>query len=120
MQQEKEYIWLKVADTKDQFLATKNGITEIPAADRNICIINHNETLYACSTKCPHAGGKLADGYIDALGNIVCPLHSYKYNVQTGRNVSGEGYFLKTFPVAVRQDGVYVRIEQNNLVNGVK
>ena len=50
----------------------------------------------------------LADGYIDALGNIVCPLHRYKYNMENGRNVSGEGYYLKHWLVECREDGVYV------------
>ncbi len=57
----------------------------------------------------------MADGYIDAVGNIVCPLHHYKYNLQNGRNVSGEGYYLKTFPVEVREDGVFIKISDNKL-----
>jgi len=53
----------------------------------------------------------MAYGYIDALGNIVCPLHRYKYSLQNGRNVSGEGYFLKHWPIELNEDGVYIGLE---------
>jgi len=73
--------------------------------------------LMACAQKCPHAGGMMAEGHLDALGNIVCPLHRYKFNLQNGRNVSGEGYFLKTFRVEIRKEGVFVGFEENKLFN---
>jgi 3-phenylpropionate/trans-cinnamate dioxygenase ferredoxin subunit len=52
----------------------------------------------------------MADGYIDALGNIVCPVHRYKFNLQNGRNTSGEGYYLKRWAAEEREDGVYVNL----------
>ena len=75
---------------------------------RRICIAKFKEELFAFAYNCPHAGGMLAEGYIDALGNIVCPVHRYKYDMKNGRNSSGEGYYLKHWPVETRGDGVYV------------
>ena len=54
----------------------------------------------------------MAEGYIDALGNVVCPLHRYKYDMKNGRNVSGEGYFLAHWPVELREEGVFVAMEE--------
>ena len=99
---------------------TDNGLAEMKVAGKTICLVLNKNILYACTAKCPHAGGALADGYIDALGSIVCPLHRYKFSLQNGRNVSGEGYFLKTFPVQVREDGVFVAFEENNLSDWLK
>ena len=70
----------------------------------------NSETLFACAHKCPHAGGILADGYVDALGNLVCPLHRYRFDPGSGRNTSGEGFFLKTFGIEQREEGVFVNI----------
>jgi hypothetical protein len=53
----------------------------------------------------------MSEGYIDALGNVVCPMHRYKYDVRNGRNTSGEGYYLTHWPVETREDGVYVGME---------
>ena len=51
---------------------------------------------------------------MDGVGNIVCPLHRYKFNLETGRNVTGEGYFLKTYPVESRPDGIYVGFKEKS------
>jgi 3-phenylpropionate/trans-cinnamate dioxygenase ferredoxin subunit len=59
--------------------------------------------------------GNAREGYIDALGNVVCPLHRYKFDLKNGRNISGEGYYLKNWPVEIREDGVYVGIEESKL-----
>lgn len=78
---------------------------------KSITLAKWNERLYACSPKCPHAGGILADGLVDTTGNIVCPVHHYKFKLETGRNTSGEGYYLKTYVVELRKDGFYVGLE---------
>jgi len=105
----------KIAENIAEINFSSNGIAEIEVNGKIICIGLHEHRLFACTQKCPHAGGILADGYIDAVGNIVCPMHRYRFNPQTGRNVSGEGYFLKTFKAELREDGVFVNIPGNNL-----
>lgn len=104
----KDPSWHKIAEGINEINFSANGLTEVEVNGKRICIGSCNQKLFACTQKCPHAGGILAEGYIDSLGHIVCPLHRYKYDPQTGRNVSGEGYFLKTFKVEVRGDGVFV------------
>ena len=114
MTQSKQYTWHKIANGKEEIPFSENGMAEIKAGSKNICLIMNKDVLSACSSKCPHAGGRLADGYIDALGNIVCPMHRYKFSLQNGRNVSGEGYFLKTYPVEIREEGIFVGIEEKS------
>ncbi|MBL0356629.1 MAG: Rieske 2Fe-2S domain-containing protein [Chitinophagaceae bacterium] len=120
LSQAKQYTWYKIADNTAELLQDGNGIIEVTAGDKIICIIKHSNRWFGCAAKCPHAGGTMADGYVDALGNIVCPLHRYKFSLTNGRNTSGEGYFLKTFPIELREDGVFAGIEQNNLFNWLK
>jgi 3-phenylpropionate/trans-cinnamate dioxygenase ferredoxin subunit len=76
----------------------------------SFCLAKHGETVFAFQPKCPHAGADLCDGFVDALGNVVCPLHHYKFNIVNGRNVSGEGYFLKRYQVEVREGEFYLLI----------
>jgi nitrite reductase/ring-hydroxylating ferredoxin subunit len=103
--------WIKIADTLDAIPFNAEGLAECEVLGKGLCLARQGETLRVCAQKCPHAGGHLCDGYLDALGNIVCPIHRYKFNLENGRNVSGEGYFLKTYPVEKRPDGIYVGIE---------
>ena len=110
---EKQYNWFKLADNIDEIPFEQNNLVEMETGGKKFCLVKKEEKLYACAHKCPHAGGRLADGYTDVQGNIVCPLHRYRFNIETGRNTSGEGYFLKTYLVENREDGIYIGFEKN-------
>jgi len=92
-------------------------MAEIIAGSKTICIAKFEGQLFAFAQKCPHASGLLSQGFIDLLGNVVCPLHRYKYSIKNGRNVSGEGYYLKHWEVEIRNDGIYVGLEEKSFFN---
>lgn len=110
---DKKYTWYKIADHPNELPFGENNIAVAELDGKKICVGRKAETLYAFAYKCPHAGGCMADGWIDPLGNVVCPLHRYKFSMANGRNVSGEGYYLKHWPVEIRDDGVYVGKEKS-------
>lgn len=112
--------WHKIAHHLNELNFSDNHIAVAEMNGRKICIAKFNDSIFAFAYKCPHAGGILADGYIDALGNVVCPLHRYKYDVRNGRNTSGEGYYLKQWPVEVREDGIYVAVESGGFFSWFK
>ena len=60
--------------------------------------------LYAVQAKCPHRAGALADGIIGA-GKVVCPLHSFKFDLATGAPLGNDCAALKTYTVSVNEDG---------------
>lgn len=76
-----------------------NNMCVIEVNAKSVTLAKIDETLYAFAHKCPHAGGVMADGYVDPLGHVVCPLHRYRFDPRNGRNTSGEGYYLKTYPL---------------------
>ena len=84
-----------------------NNMLVVQANGKKITLAKHKEQLFAFAYLCPHAGGIMANGFIDALGNAVCPLHRYKFSLKTGRNSTGEEY-LKTYPITINQEGVFV------------
>lgn len=116
----KKITWHKIADSLAEIHFSEAGLAELEVAGKKICLTLYKEQLFACAARCPHAGGALAHGYTDALGNIVCPLHRYKFNLQNGRNTSGEGYYLKTYPVEIRPEGIFAGFEENNLFGWLK
>lgn len=109
--------WFKVAGSKKEIIWQQNNLTTAEAGGEKITLAKIGNDIYACAHKCPHAGGILADGFIDATGNIVCPLHRYKFNLVSGRNVSGEGYYLKVFAVEEREAGIFIGIEESHWFN---
>ncbi|MBD0279360.1 MAG: Rieske 2Fe-2S domain-containing protein [Flavisolibacter sp.] len=106
--------WVKIADYVHDLPFYDNDIAEVEAAGKKMCIARYSDQLFAFAFKCPHAGGRFVHGFIDASGNVVCPLHRYKYCLKNGHNVSGEGYYLKHWPVEVREDGVFVSLDSKS------
>jgi len=102
--------WHKVADYEEEINFSDNNIAVVNANGKQVCLGKYNGSLFAFAYKCPHAGGILAEGWIDAIGNIICPQHRYKYSIINGRNVSGEGYYLTHWPVEKRDDGIFVGV----------
>jgi nitrite reductase/ring-hydroxylating ferredoxin subunit len=107
--------WTKIAESEAEIHFGSNNIAEVMAGERRICIGKFENQLFAFSNKCPHASGLFVDGYIDAVGNVVCPIHRYKFCMRNGRNITGEGYFLKHWAVQLKEDGLYVAVEKNKL-----
>lgn len=55
--------------------------------------------VFAVQADCPHRGGPLADG-LTGGGTLICPLHAWKFDLQTGTALTGE-CGLKTYPARV-------------------
>jgi nitrite reductase (NADH) small subunit len=62
--------------------------------------------VYAVQAECPHRGGPLADGLLGGT-TIICPLHSWKFDLCTGEAAMGD-CGLKTFPVRLNEKGQIV------------
>lgn len=106
-------IWYKIAESAEELFPDGAGeFCEVEAGGKDICLAKVKGKIRACAYQCPHAGARMSFGYLDAMGNIVCPLHRYKFSMENGRNVSGEGYFLKTYAIEEREDGVFIGIEE--------
>jgi nitrite reductase/ring-hydroxylating ferredoxin subunit len=102
--------WEKLATSLEELHFTPDGIATAKWNDTNFCVGKHPDGFFAFMPTCPHASAHFVEGWMDAKGSVVCPLHQYKFCIKTGRNVSGEGYYLKHWPVTVREDGVYIYI----------
>lgn len=102
--------WIRISTDISELHFADNNIAITDCNGKTICIGKKGEKLFAFAYKCPHASGLLANGFIDAVGNIVCPLHRYKFSLANGRNA--EGYLLKTYPIETRADGIYAGFEE--------
>jgi nitrite reductase/ring-hydroxylating ferredoxin subunit len=103
-----EEVYIKIADSIDELPFGENGMCEVVMEGKTICLAKVGTEVYGCAAKCPHASGIMSNGFIDPLGNIVCPLHRYKFDLKNGRNSSGEGYYLKTYKLKINDSGVFV------------
>ena len=117
---EKKYRWYKIAGSITELQFGDSKIVTVEIADKKICIASTSNGLAACSAKCPHAGGNMGEGYLNKEMHIVCPVHGYQFNLLNGRDVTGEGYFLKIYPVKVDDAGIFLGIEESGLLRWLK
>lgn len=111
----KKYKWHKVAESVGALSWTAGDICEVMADGKKICIGRSGEEFFGFSAACPHAGAPMVEAYVSGACQVVCPVHSLKFNMKNGRDVNGDGYALKTYPVEVRPDGVFVGVEEGGL-----
>ncbi|MDE3184876.1 MAG: Rieske 2Fe-2S domain-containing protein [Bacteroidota bacterium] len=103
--------WIKVAGNIDEISFADNNIATIHIEEKTICLARTGDSLKACSAKCPHAGGDLSEAFLDKKENIVCPVHGYRFSINSGRDTNGEGYFLKIYKIKETEEGIFIKLE---------
>jgi len=101
---------VKIAGTIDELSFAENNIATIMAGQKKICIAKSGAELRAFSAGCPHAGGDLSEGALDQKGNVICPVHGYRFSINSGRDADGEGYFLKIYTIEQTAEGLFLRL----------
>ena len=100
------------------FYKTESSVSGLPenkpigslAGTKKITLLKKGDKVFALAALCPHAGAPMCDGWVDALGRIVCPVHKYRFDPANGRNTSGEGYKLFIYPVELKGDEIFVGV----------
>ena len=108
--QMEEKVWHKVAELNE---LAEGRVKTALAGHKSLCITHYKGSYYALDNKCPHQGGPLGEGSIEN-GLLRCPWHGWDFDPCTGRPPGGYdgGYDdgVETFPVEVREDGVYASL----------
>jgi nitrite reductase (NADH) small subunit len=69
-------------------------------------------SVFATQSNCPHKGGPLADGVVGAQ-KVICPLHSFLFDLATGQPIGNSCSSLRTYPAALNeQSEILVGVEQ--------
>jgi nitrite reductase/ring-hydroxylating ferredoxin subunit len=66
--------------------------------------------FFALDDACPHAGGSLSEGMLDA-GSVVCPIHGYAYDVTTGEGLD-DGAEVRVHPCVLEGDVLRIEIQE--------
>ena len=80
--------------------------------DQSIAVFHSRDgNVFATEPTCPHKGGPLADGLVGAQ-KVICPLHSFVFDLCDGHPVGNSCSAIKTYPATVNEDGdIIVGIE---------
>lgn len=98
--------WLKVLATDE---LAEGRVKSVTCQHRTLCMTRHKGTYAALDNRCPHQGGPLGEGSIEN-GLLRCPWHGWDFDPTTGESPAGFDEKVPSFPVEVRDDGVYVSL----------
>jgi len=90
---------------------TVNKPVKLTAGTKSLCLVRTMNGLFAFNDGCPHMMFPLHQGRVNPFGEIVCALHSYRFNMKTGEEAERRGSDLVCHPLEWREDGLYVGVE---------
>jgi nitrite reductase/ring-hydroxylating ferredoxin subunit len=102
--------WYKI---EGENLDNEQSIQKIKVNGKSICLVKTEDNIFACASKCPHAGADISQGWVDENCQIVCPFHRHKYSLENGRGAPGQGDYIEIYPVERRMDGTYIKLSEN-------
>lgn len=105
---ETNLVWHKVLQRAEDL--PEGRVVSATAGHKGICLSHFEGRFAALDNRCPHQGGPLGEGSIEK-GFLRCPWHGWDFHPTTGRSPEGFDDGLETFPVEIREDGVYVAVE---------
>jgi len=85
-------------------------VMEAEAGGIEICVANVSGNLSAIDNICPHRQGPLGQGWLEGEA-VVCPWHSWTFNLKTGDSEYPVHECVDVFPLRVEGDDVLIDIE---------
>lgn len=89
-------------------LPPQSGKT-VSVGNQEIALFNLSGTFYAINDLCPHRGASLGEGYLDG-GRVLCPLHCFDFDLQTGRCGIVPELKVSTYEVKVEGEEIFVSV----------
>jgi 3-phenylpropionate/trans-cinnamate dioxygenase ferredoxin subunit len=98
--------WIKVGTLEDY---PPGSLRSVMVGIEPVVLANVEGTLYAVLDRCTHEDLPLSDGEVEGA-NVVCQYHGARFDLASGapRGLPAVKP-VKTFPVEVREDGIYVQ-----------
>lgn len=82
--------------------------------DKEIGVFNIKDKYYAIDNICIHAGGPLADSFIDTEKcQVACSWHGWTYDLSSGKCVTHpkQDVFTTTYNVKLQGDEIYIEVK---------
>lgn len=98
--------WHKVAQISD--IPVGEGKT-VDIFGKPIALFNNNGVFQAIDNTCPHRNGSLGEGHLKDNG-VVCPLHQWTFDLETGHNIRNPQMQLKIYPTVVQGNDIYIEV----------
>jgi nitrite reductase (NADH) small subunit len=93
--------------TLDELRETKRKKIEVNG--EHIVLFYLHGQVFAVNSVCPHSGGPLEQGQLDDE-EIICPWHSYMFNIKTGLCLNYPGCRIRKYEVKLDGEKVLLKV----------
>lgn len=99
-----------VGNSKDGILMMipEKTIKKILVGEKKIALVRIGLDFFAFQSFCPHRGASLIEGRINALNEIICPLHEYRFDIKSGNVKAGSCLDLEIYPTSLTDMGLEI------------
>lgn len=100
--------WIRV--TQCENIPLREG-RSVRIDTHEIAIFNLGDRFLAIDNRCPHQGGPLSEGIVSGT-TVVCPLHAWKIDLQTGNVANRADHMscVKVYPTRVQEGVIQVEL----------
>ena len=113
MPSEDQWAWTRVCRVED---VPHDGGTAVRHGEAQLAVYHFESRgeWYATQNMCPHRKDMVLSrgllGSDDGEPKVACPLHKKTFSLQTGKGLADPNYCVKTFPVEVRGEEVWLKL----------
>jgi nitrite reductase (NADH) small subunit len=97
-------VWMRVAKLAE---IPDGGSKVVSIKGANVAIFRVKDAVYAVDNVCPHRGGPLAEGHVEA-GRVTCPWHAWEIDLSSGACEQLPGERQPVFPAKIEGEDVLV------------
>ena len=75
---------------------------------QRICLSLHEGKFFAVQDTCTHNGESLSKGQINYRGEIICPFHGFRFDLNGGMACDSQSRDLTTYPIKSDDNGFFI------------
>jgi 3-phenylpropionate/trans-cinnamate dioxygenase ferredoxin subunit len=83
-------------------------IKKLQAGTSRIALLRIGDKVHAFDVHCPHKGADLGQANINGAGEIICPLHQYRFDLKTGDVRAGYCPALPVYRNELNENGLWI------------
>jgi nitrite reductase/ring-hydroxylating ferredoxin subunit len=92
-------------------LLPERKVKKIRLGDQEIGVMRIGEEVFGFDLFCPHRGASLLNAYPNNSGELICPLHEYRFELKSGQVKSGSCSDLKVYSCQLTENGLRISLD---------